>query len=95
MTAYLVGSVNGVSDPAKFEEYRNRVGATMEPYGAKYLAAAPGERVEGKWEPMVAAIIEFPSMDALKAWYTCEAYQELKQLRQGAADIDILFVEGV
>ena len=95
MVAYLIGSINGVSDPAKMEEYRSRVGATMAPYGAKYLAGAPGETVEGAWKPMMVAIIEFPSMDALKQWYECDAYRELRQLRGAAADIDILFVDGV
>ena len=95
MAAYLVAGVKSISDQAGFEEYRRRVGSTMEPYGAKYLAAAPPEGKEGDWSATVAAIIEFPSMDALKEWYDCAAYQELKQLRQRSADLDLVFVEGV
>ncbi|MHB8648097.1 MAG: DUF1330 domain-containing protein [Thermomicrobiales bacterium] len=95
MAAYLVVGRKNVSDQAGFEEYRTRVGATMEPYGAKYLARSPGERVEGTWQPMAVVIIEFPSMDALKQWYDCEAYRELKQLRQRSADEDLVFVDGI
>ncbi len=95
MAAYLIGSVNSVSDQGRTEEYGNRVVATVEPYGGKYLARGPGERIEGKWEPMMAVIIEFPSMDALKEWYDSAAYRELRELRKGAVDVDLLFINGV
>ncbi|MCA1668230.1 MAG: DUF1330 domain-containing protein [Thermomicrobia bacterium] len=95
MAAYLIAGVKSISDQAGFEEYRRRVGATMEPYGARYFAAAPPEGKEGNWSAMVTAIIEFPSLEALKEWYDCAAYQELKQLRQRSADVDVVFVEGV
>ena len=95
MPAYILGSVHGISDPARFAEYGQRIGATMEPYSGKFLAAAAGERIEGNAQPMTSVVIEFPSMDALKQWYDCAAYRELRELRRGAVDADILFVEGV
>ena len=54
-----------------------------------------GERIEGTAQPLVSAVVEFPSMDALKQWYDCPAYRELRELRRGAVDADLLFVEGV
>jgi len=55
----------------------------------------PGECIEGKWEQMMAAIIEFPSMEALKEWYDSPAYRELRELRKGALDADMLIANGV
>lgn len=39
-------------------------------------------------------LIEFPSMDAAKAWYTSAAYQEVKRYRQGAAEFELIIVDG-
>jgi uncharacterized protein (DUF1330 family) len=95
MSAYVLGRVHGIADQARFAEYGQRVGATMAPYGGKFLAAAAGERIEGAAHPLVSVVVEFPSMDALKRWYDCAAYRELRELRRGAVDADLLFVEGV
>ncbi len=95
MSAYILGSVHGIADQDRFAEYGQRIGATLEPYGGKFLAAAPGERIEGTAQPLTSVIIEFPSMNALKQWYDSAAYRELRELRRGAVDADILFVEGV
>jgi uncharacterized protein (DUF1330 family) len=95
MAAYIIGSVTGVSDQARTEEYGGRIEATMAPYGGKFLVRGPGECIEGKWEHLAAAIIEFPSMDALKEWYDSAAYRELRTLRKGALDADMLVANGV
>ncbi len=95
MTAYVLGSVHGIADQARFAEYGQRIGATLVPYGGKFLAAAAGERIEGTAQPLTSAVLEFPTMDALKEWYDSAAYRELRELRRGAVDADILFVEGV
>ena len=95
MPAYVLGTVHGIADQAKFAEYGQRIGATMEPYGGKFLASAAGERIEGTAQPLVSVVIEFPSMDAAKRWYDCPAYRELREFRKGVVDADILFVEGL
>jgi uncharacterized protein (DUF1330 family) len=95
MAAYVLGSVHGIGDQARFAEYGQRIGATMEPYGGKFLAAAVGERIEGTAQPLRSVVIEFPDMDALKRWYDSAAYRELREFRRGAVDADILFVEGL
>lgn len=94
MAAYLVVGIKHIFDEGAMAEYRKGVGATMEPYGAKFLAGAPAERKEGDWSATVTAIFEFPSMDALNQWYDSEAYRGLKQLRQRSAEMDLVFVEG-
>ena len=95
MSAHVVGSFHGIADQARFEEYGQRIGATMAPYGGRFLAAAAGERIEGAAQPLRSVVVEFPSMDALKQWYDCAAYRELRELRRGAVDADLLFVEGI
>jgi uncharacterized protein (DUF1330 family) len=40
-------------------------------------------------------VLEFESLDAAKRWYESEAYQEAKKLREGAASLRVVAVEGV
>ena len=39
MAAYVIGDIE-VTDPAAFQEYRNRIGATLEQYGGKFVVRA-------------------------------------------------------
>lgn len=66
----------------------------MRPYGGTLLAGGPDEHVEGDGQSTMTFIVEFPSMDALKAWYESEEYRGPKELRLQSADFDILFITG-
>jgi uncharacterized protein (DUF1330 family) len=62
MAAYVIGDIE-VTDLAAFREYRNRVGATVEQYGGRFVVR--GGRVdpkEGDWQPSPAghARVSYP-----------------------------------
>jgi uncharacterized protein (DUF1330 family) len=40
-------------------------------------------------------LLEFPDLEAAKRFYESPEYQEAKRLREGAADFNIVAVEGV
>jgi uncharacterized protein (DUF1330 family) len=40
-------------------------------------------------------IFEFPSMDAIKAFWNSAEYVPVKKIREGAAKLDVWVVEGV
>ncbi|WP_254902502.1 MULTISPECIES: DUF1330 domain-containing protein [Mycobacterium simiae complex] len=40
-------------------------------------------------------ILEFPTMDAARAWYHSEAYAEILPLRLNGADYSGILVEGI
>ena len=95
MAAYLVAQILGVKDPARFGEYREKVGATIEQYGGRIRAAGGKVDVlEGDWQPTLV-IVEFESAERAHAWYDCEEYRPLKELRHGSADVQLIIVEGV
>ena len=95
MTAYAIADVE-VTDPAKFEEYRSQVSATIEKYGGKYIVRGGAiEKAEGNWEPSRMVVIEFGSMEQLKKWYYSQEYSGPMQLRHQSANTNVLFVEGV
>jgi uncharacterized protein (DUF1330 family) len=98
MPAYLIAE-HIITDPAKFEEYRTKVGPMMAKYGARYLTKGASHKMPegGHWKPERVVVIEFPDMDSLNSWYKSAEYQPLLALRKHCtSDQDMLFVlEGV
>ncbi|UCH52856.1 MAG: DUF1330 domain-containing protein [Pseudomonadota bacterium] len=95
MTALIIVDVR-VTNPAKFDEYRKLVPATLEPYGGRFLAR--GGRVatlEGGWDPKRIVVIEFPSMERARAWWASEEYKVPKQMRMASAETRMIVVESV
>jgi len=98
MTAYLIAE-HKITDPAKFEEYRVKVGPMMAKHGGRYLTKGGSHKMPegGHWNPERVVIIEFPNMAALNAWYTSAEYQPLIALRKSCtSELDMMFtLEGV
>lgn len=84
MAAYLIADVL----PDDAEGYRNSgyleaAVRTSAEHGGVYLARGGETTVlEGEWEPDRMVIIQFPSMDDLKAWYFGEEYREWAKVRR-------------
>lgn len=87
MPAYLIGTIR-VTDPAQWQRYVERVGATFAPRGGQVLLrgakalelnqTAHGERV---------VVAQFESLAALRAWHDSPEYQALIALRDAGADV--------
>ena len=95
MPAYLFANVE-VTDAAGYEQYRQRVSATIEAHGGRYVVRGGATEVlEGDWTPKRLVILEFPDMARLKAWYQSPEYRPLIELRQRTASSTLVAVEGV
>ena len=83
MVAYLIVE-HRITDPAKFEDYRSKVGPMIAKHGGRALAKGNAHQFPegGHWKPELVAITEFPDMESLKAWYNSEEYQPLIALRK-------------
>jgi uncharacterized protein (DUF1330 family) len=64
--------------------------------GGRFLVRG-GELVvlEGDWRPSRLVVLEFEDLAAAKRWYESEAYQGAKKLREGAAHLRMVAVQGV
>jgi len=51
--------------------------------------------LEGDWHPSRLVMLEFEDLEAAKRWYESEVYQEAKKLREGAAHLRMVAVQGV
>ena len=95
MPAYLIVETD-ITDPEQYERYKAETPASLAAVGARFLARG-GELavLEGDWEPSRLVVAEFPDLETLKRWYESPGYQDVKKLREGAANLRIVAVEGV
>ncbi len=95
MSAYLIVSF-AVSDPERFAGYREAVPALIAKYGGRYLVRGGDvAALEGSFDGRKRVVLEFPSMEAIHEFWNSSDYAEVKKLRKGAAEFDVLAVPGV
>lgn len=94
MAAYVIADVD-VSDPAKYEEYKKLAAAAVAKHGGRYVARGGQSAVlEGGWRPNRLVILEFPTLDQARGFYTSVEYTAARRARAGAARMNMVVVEG-
>jgi len=94
MPAYLIAE-HLVTNPDLFEQYRAQVVPMIERYGGRYLTRGGSHEVlDGTWKPTRVVIVEFPDMDALRAWFESPEYQPLITLRRRAGTDVVMAIDG-
>ncbi|MQS16745.1 DUF1330 domain-containing protein [Streptomyces kaniharaensis] len=95
MTAYAIAHVHSVEFGPDIVEYLERIDATLEPFGGRFLVhRGQVEAVEGSWGQDVI-VIEFPDDERVRAWYDSPAYREILPLRTRHMAADVVFARGV
>ena len=93
MGAFMFIQAN-VTDPEQFMEYAKRAPALIAEHGGRYRCMRGAvEQLEGKPDNRKVVVSEWPSMDAAKRFWDSPEYQELKNIREGAAEIDVFLCE--
>jgi uncharacterized protein (DUF1330 family) len=95
MPAYVIVETD-ITDPEGYEQYKAASPAAIAAGGGRFLVRG-GELVvlEGDWQPSRLVLLEFEDLAAAKRWYASEVYQEAKKLREGAARLRLVAVQGV
>ncbi len=95
MVAYVVVDAE-ILDPAKYEEYRKLAPDAIAKHGGRYLARGGATAAfEGDWRPNRIVILEFPSLEKARQFYTSVEYTAARRARAGAVKMDMIAVEGV
>ena len=95
MPAYVIAEID-ISDPEQYEKYRAVVPASLEAHGGRFVVRGGEHAVlEGDWQPTRLVIIEFDDLDAVRRWYDSPEYRAAKELREGAATLRVVAVQGV
>jgi uncharacterized protein (DUF1330 family) len=83
-----------VSDPDKYAAYVADNGEALHKYGARFLVRGGSfETLEGTARPR-NVVLEFPSYQAAVDCYRSPEYQRAKAHRDGAAEFDLIIIEG-
>ena len=95
MPAYVIVETD-VHDPEQYERYKAASPGAVRAGGGRFVARGGALAVlEGDWEPKRIVILEFGDLEAAKRWYASNRYQEVKRLREGAAQLRMVAVEGL
>lgn len=95
MPAYVIVETD-IHDPEQYERYKQASPGAVAAGGGRFIVRG-GELavLEGDWQPTRLVVLEFEDLDAAKRFYDSPAYQEAKALREGAANMKMVAVQGV
>ena len=95
MPAYVIIETD-VHEPEQYERYKAASPDAVRSGGGRFLVRGGQLAVlEGDWDPTRLVVLEFPDLEAARRWYVSPEYQEAKRLREGAANLRMVAVEGL
>ena len=95
MSAYLIVDTQ-IDNPDAYEEYKRLAKPIAEKYGGVYRARGGkmDVRETDLWTPTRMVVIEFPDMEAARAFVDSDEYAPVKPLRRENARCTLLILEG-
>jgi len=94
MPAYIIAQVN-VKDPRKYQEYAKLAGPANAKYGGRFLVRGGAKHaLEGDIPFQRIVVTEFADVEAARKFYHSVEYQAARKHRLGAADFNMVIVEG-
>ena len=94
MKAYIIVDVR-ITDAALYEDYKKLTPASLQPFGGRFIVRGGATTtLEGDWVPGRIVVLEFPSMEQAKAWWSSEGYAPAKAIRQASSETKMILAEG-
>jgi uncharacterized protein (DUF1330 family) len=95
MPAYVIVETD-INDPEQYEQYKQASPGAVAAEGGRFIVRG-GEMavLEGDWEPKRLVILEFPDLEAAKRFYASPRYEAAKRLREDAAKLNMVAVQGI
>lgn len=95
MKSYIIVDVT-IRDTGRYDQYKRLTPDSLRPFEGKFIVRGGAvERLEGDWTPGRIVVIEFPSLEKARAWWSSDAYKPLKAIRQSSATTQMIVVEGI
>jgi uncharacterized protein (DUF1330 family) len=95
MAAYVVVEID-IHDAATYERYKALVPPTIAAHGGRYLARGGAvDTLEGDWKPRRVVLLEFPSAEHARGWWSAPEAAHIKALRQQSARTRMIVVSGL
>jgi uncharacterized protein (DUF1330 family) len=91
---YVISRVD-ITNPDAYARYAAAATKAIADHGGKALArGGRSEALEGKARAR-NVVLEFESYEAARRYFYSEQYQAARKLREGAAEIEMVLVEGI
>ncbi|MFN4112518.1 MAG: DUF1330 domain-containing protein [Sphingomonadaceae bacterium] len=76
--------------------YGAAAAALIPQFGGEYLLRGPGsELLEGNWGEGASMVIsKWPDREAARRFWNSPEYAQIKKLRDGLADVQVLLIDG-
>ena len=96
MPAYMIVTAAIHDREAFIAGYGPAAAELIGKFGGQYLLRGPGaELLEGEFGDGAGMVIsKWPTRDAAKAFWNSPEYAEVKKLREGLADVQVLLIDG-
>jgi len=94
VAAYLI-VYETITDPSRFSRYVKSVDPVITRRGGQLVASGPPDVVEGEFPLEQMLVFEWPSRQAASDFWHSEEYAKIKKLREGAAVIQAIIIEGI
>jgi len=95
MPAYAIIDVH-IIDIADYLQYQQALQPLLQEVGARYLARGGElEILQGKPAPGRLLLLEFPTMESLRAFYRSASYRALEPQRNACSRASIIAVNGL
>lgn len=98
MAAYVIIDISICNPNAAqgYAEYIQKVRPIIEKHGGRYLARGGAiTPIAGDWNPEKIVLLEFPSVQDIKDWWSSSEYKAIVGLREAATSARAIVVEGV
>ena len=90
MPAFCIGQIR-VRDTEAWDQYRQRVGATIMQYGGEVLFRGEQARAfSGELAHENVVVLQFDNLDAANRWHESPEYQALIPIREQGADVTLV-----
>ena len=94
MPAYIIADVD-ITDPVKYEDYKKLTPGAVAKHGGRFIArGGQTSTLEGNWKPGRVVILEFPTFEQARNFYSSVEYTAARRARAGAATFRMIAVDG-
>ncbi|MFT4987982.1 MAG: hypothetical protein ACI88C_000316 [Acidimicrobiales bacterium] len=94
MAAYVIARVR-VTNADQYSKYKLLTPAAVAAHGGTFIVRGGEHQVlEGAADDRRIVVLEFPTSDAARAFYDSPEYVEARAVRAGAAEMEMVLVEG-
>jgi uncharacterized protein (DUF1330 family) len=95
MPAYIIAMMT-VTNPEAYDGYRALAAPAVAKHGGRFIVrGGKNEVLEGNFPGSRVVVVEFESLENAKAFYNSPEYRAAREKRIGAAEFNLLVVEGV